>query len=381
MISGYSKHCVVVTCFDKNQPGFLDFSYRIGSLAKEYQLTIISQVDLTQAELRFEQAAYKVFSVGHGKLGWMCYVLKCANFIRLRKPNVVVLLHSAAAPIALIIGSIPSCLYWNEHPSNLVRLPSKFAPFRYMLALMFQRLVFIGAKKTNIIMPIGEELLEDLYKQGINSDNIKMLYMGVSDNFALKVGIKVTDVNQSLRLIYIGTVSKARGRDVMLEAMAILAKENIAAHLSIIGASEEQLNFCMQHINGLDIQDSVTVKGRVPGNQIPKYLAQADIGICLWEKSAWVEFNPPTKLFEYLVAGVPVLASNIRTHTRYVRDWHNGVIFDYDASSLAKTIIKLHNQKDKIDALKKQTTHSGQEYLWSKLEPKFLAVVRKLAVP
>ena len=41
MINGDKKTCIVVTCFDENQPGFLDFSYRIIALAKQYQLTII----------------------------------------------------------------------------------------------------------------------------------------------------------------------------------------------------------------------------------------------------------------------------------------------------------------------------------------------------
>jgi glycosyltransferase involved in cell wall biosynthesis len=373
------KKCIVVTCFDQNQPGYLDFSYRIASLAKDYQLTIVSLHEITQSELIFKNISYKVFMVGLGKLGWVSYLIKSAMFIRQQKPDVVMLLHSAAAPIVLLIGNIPTCLYWNEHPTNLVHLPTKFAPIRRIVTLALYKILFTSARKASVVMPIGEEHRDDLCKHKVEPQKIVMLYMGVSDQFLLKQTTKEHDTNQTVHLMYLGTVSKVRGRDVMLEAMSILAKKNVGVHLTIVGANQEQLDYCKERILELQIVGMVTVLGRVPGNRIPDYLIQADFGICLWEQNIWNEFNPPTKLFEYLVAGVPVLASNIRTHTRYVQDWKNGLIFDYDAHSLARVIIELDKNKNNIYAFKKHAAKSGKQFLWSKLEPTFLASMRTLA--
>ena len=374
MINGDKKTCIVVTCFDENQPGFLDFSYRIIALAKQYQLTIISRSLFIQNGLEPNSVNYQVFVTGKGKLGWLAYIARCAKFIRQSKPDLIVLLHSAAAPITLLVGAIPTCLYWNEHPSNLVRLPVKFSPLRTPVAKLFHSLVFLGAKKANIIMPIGEDHLEDLKKHQINHNKIKLIYMGVADDFLLDDN--QYEANNKIQLIYVGTVNKMRGRDVMLDAMSIIAKKNIQAHLTIVGADEEQLDYCNQRIKVLDIKNNITLHGRVMGSEVPKYLAQADIGICLWEITPWTKFNPPTKLFEYLVAGLPVVASNIRTHTRYVQNWHNGLIFDYDASSLAAAIIDLVSNKQQIQALKNQAKLSGQQYLWHKIEPIFLETIQ-----
>ena len=373
MINRDKKTCVVVTCFDENQPGFLDFSYRIIALAKQYQLTIISQSLFIQSGLEPNSVNYVVLEIAKGKLGWLTYIAKCAKFIRQSKPDLIVLLHSAAAPITLLIGAIPTCLYWNEHPSNLVRMPAEFSPIKTSIAKLFHSLVFLGAKKANIIMPIGEDHLEDLQKHQIDHGKIKLVYMGVADDFLLDDNQHAT--NSKLRLIYVGTVNKLRGRDVMLDAISIVTQKNIQAHLTIVGADTEQLDYCNQRIKVLDIKNNITLHGRVIGGEVPEYLAQADIGICLWETTPWTEFNPPTKLFEYLVAGLPVLASNIRTHTRYIQNWHNGLIFDYDASALAAVIIELVNNKQQIQALKNQAKLSGQQYLWSKIEPVFLDAV------
>jgi len=373
------KKCIVVTCFDQNQPGYLDFSYRIASLAKDYQLTIVSLHEITQSELLLKNISYRVFTVSAGKLGWASYLIKNAMFIRQQKPDVVMLLHSAAAPIVLLIGNIPTCLYWNEHPTNLVHLPTKFAPIRRIVTLALYKILFTSARKASVVMPIGEEHRDDLCKHKVEPQKIVMLYMGVSDQFLLKQTTKEHDTNQTVHLMYLGTVSKVRGRDVMLEAMSILAKKNVGVHLTIVGANQEQLDYCKERILELQIAGMVTVLGRVPGNRIPDYLIQADFGICLWEQNIWNEFNPPTKLFEYLVAGVPVLASNIRTHTRYVQDWKNGLIFDYDAHSLARVIIELDKNKNNIYTFKKHAAESGQRFLWSKLEPTFLASIHTLA--
>ena len=369
------KKCVVVTLFSENQPGFLDFSYRTAALAKAYQLSIVSQHVITQAELLYPNTHYEVFNVRGGKLGWLAYIIKCAQYIKQQNPDVVMLLHSGVSAVSLLIGATPNCLYWNEHPSHLAGLPKQFSPLRYLLAFAMQKILFLGARKATLVMPIGEEHRDDLLQHGIN--NSQMIYMGVADSFIPNVNNAeiITNDTQTLKLIYVGSVSKERGRDVMLEAMSLVAQQKVNAHLTIVGANDEQLAYCITRIATLNIYDYVTITGRVPGSQVPAYLAQADFGICLWEDKPWYQFNPPTKLFEYLVAGLPVLASNIRTHTRYVQNWHNGLIFDYEPQSLANAITQLQANLAKLPVLRRQTVKSGGAYIWSSIEPVFLNAI------
>lgn len=375
--------CVVVTCFSESQPGYLDFSYRMQALAKRYKLIIVSQDALAQIELMIKNTDYVALGRKTGKLGWMNYLCKCASFIRKQQPALAVLLHSSASPISLMVGKIPTCLYWNEHPSNLMHV-LKGSPVRNALAKMAHWLVFWGARQADLVMPIGEDHQADLIKHGVSPTKIKMLYMGVADDFARQNSRPEQKQANPIHLMYIGTVSKARGRDIMLNAMAILVKESLifqqdnALQLTIIGATESELAFCQQRIQDLNIAEFVRVKGRVSGHEIPQYLAQADVGICLWEQNQWNAFNPPTKLFEYLVAGIPVLASNIRTHTRYIQHWQNGLIFDYDEASLAQAILQLYTNKNQLAVLKNQAVVSGRHYVWSKIEPTFLSAIRDL---
>jgi len=372
--------CFVITRFGKDQPGFLDFSYRIKSLARQYRLTVVSDAPLTQPELQLERAEYVVLQGGKGRAGLLRYQWNCVRLIRMRRPSRVILLHSAVAPVALLSGPVPTAVYWNEHPTHFTTAPEGLAPVKRTVRSALRWLVFQGARQASLVMPIGEAHLEDLLAHGRDPRRTRLIYMGVDAAFA-RVALcgKPKNDDSPLELIYVGSVSKARGRDVMLEAVALANRQEIVARLTLVGAGADEREHCKDYARRLGIAEAVCVHGRVPGDEIPEFLKDADAGICIWEDRPWWRFNPPTKLFEYLVAGLPVLASNIRTHTQYVSDWHNGLIFQYDSVSLAEAIGKLRERRAELPALKQRAWESGEQYLWGRIEPEFLEAIEGLA--
>jgi glycosyltransferase involved in cell wall biosynthesis len=227
-------------------------------------------------------------------------------------------------------------------------------------------------------MPIGEAHLEDLLAYGIPASRVRLLHMGVAPDFNSAVRKDARQPGAPLALVYVGTVSRARGRDVMLDAIAIANCHRLHARLTIIGASPEEKRYCEQRIRELGIADAVQILERIPGTAVPAALRHMDAGLCLWEDTPWWRFNPPTKLFEYLVAGLPVLASDIRTHTHYITHWHNGLVFDYDALSLAACIRHLWECRAELPNLKSRAHQSGEPFQWSKIEPQFLQAIESL---
>jgi len=193
------------------------------------------------------------------------------------------------------------------------------------------------------------------------------------------VQAQASDEDAPLELVYNGTVNQLRGRDVMLEALALANKQGKIAHLTIVGANAEQLRYCREYAQRFGIADALALRGRIPGRDVPGMLHKADIGLCFMEDLPWWRFNPPTKLFEYLVAGVPVLASDIRTHTQYISDWYNGMICQYDSQSLADTITVLWQRRRSLPFLKDNARKSGEQYLWDKIEPEFLQAIKSIA--
>lgn len=368
------KRLFVVTWFFPGQPGFLDFSYRIRTLAEHYDITVLAREPIVQEELLTERAKYKTISTaGTSKRDMLTYQYAVWREIQGIRPDGIVLLGSQLAAMALLIRNIPTFIYWNEHPSHFAG-PDQKSLIKKWANRLFYELAYKGAKAASLVLPIGEAHRDDLLDMGVPPEKIEMMYMGVHTMFQAIAWNGQTRTDGKIRLIYTGSVEKARGRDVMLEGLALANAEKSTAFLTIVGASEEQVHYCSKKASELGIANDVMIVGRVPGYEIPKYLRGADFGICIWEDRPCWRFNPPTKLFEYLVAGIPVMASDIRTHTQYIDHQSNGIIFDYSAAGFNRAI-QLASRQD-IVALKANARNSGAQYLWPQIEQQFLSAIK-----
>lgn len=369
--------CAVVTCFSAEQPGFLDFSYRVEALSKAHDVTLVSNLLLDIPEFCLPAIKKVQIAMPPGQIGWLIYLWRVSRWLKSSgRWDIVVLLHSATAPLAVPFKRAPTLVYWNEHPTHLAASPAKFDPVRTPFRAFIRGLMFAGARMSNLVMPIGEAHRDDLLANGCKPHRVRLMYMGASANFRTSAP-STQPCPPPIRLVYAGSISKERGRDVMLEAMALINPPGSlpVATLKLIGASQSELDYCKTRIAKLGIADSVEILGRIPGDQIPRHIHQADMGICLWEDKPWYHFNPPTKLFEYLVAGLPVLASNIRTHTSYITHNKNGFIFEYSASGLAESIREAICKIDQLPAMKQSAWSEGERYLWKQIEPHFMNAV------
>lgn len=367
-------HLLVTTWFFSGQPGFLDFSYRLRALSSRYRLTIVFREAESRAELEGIDAEKLVIPSNPNTLGLLTYTWKLFDLTRRLNPDLVVVLGSQMVLLSLLVRTTPLLVYWNEHPSHFFDYSRGRGPKRWF-ARMLYRLSYKAAKSSDILMPIGEAHADDLRENDVPQESIRLIPMGVSDTFAVAARERALSRKTRTTVIYAGTVAEDRGRDVMLEGLALAVRGGCDVTLTLVGADAEQIAYCQTRAGDLDITDHLSIMGRVPGHEIPRLLSQHDAGICIWADRPWWRFNPPTKLFEYLVAGLPVLASRIRTHTSYIQDGENGLIFDYDAASFAKALERLASDPGIRMTMSRTAVVDGQKYLWSAIEPEFLALV------
>ena len=378
------RSCVVVTWFHLSQPGFLDFSYRIRALSRHFAVTVVSWAPITQEELLVQSADYIVLKAkDSSKRSLALYVLRVGQFLRRLRPHMVVHLGSHTAAVVLLTPGQNSAVYWNEHPVHYLRQWSwRKHPLKALTNVILRKITYLGATKANVAMPIGEAHYADLLAHGASPDRLRLIYMGVDGAFRRTVGHPADVVDtlaKPLSLVYTGTVAPERGRDIMLEGLALANRGEARARLTIIGASAEQASYCRMRAEQLGITEYLEILPRVSGHLIPSLLADADLGVCIWEDRIYWRFNPPTKLFEYLVSGLPVLASDIRTHTQYINDWENGRIFEYSAASFAEKIVELWARRSELPLLKRNAAASGEKYLWQRIEPDFVRAVSSIA--
>ena len=87
----------------------------------------------------------------------------------------------------------------------------------------------------------------------------------------------------------------------------------------------------------------------VPHADLPARLASMDVALCLYRPMPYSPagfYNSPLKLFDYLAAGLPVVASPLGQIAEVVEDGVNGLLVEDDAEAVASALLRLANAPD-----------------------------------
>jgi glycosyltransferase involved in cell wall biosynthesis len=113
-------------------------------------------------------------------------------------------------------------------------------------------------------------------------------------------------------VLYIGTFESYQGLDLLLGAMAALAAGKDDAALVLVGGKPEQVEEQQRGAERLGIKSACRFTGQVPHGQVAAYLKLADVLVS--PRTAGT--NTPLKIFSYLRSGIPIVATDLYTHTQ-----------------------------------------------------------------
>lgn len=105
------------------------------------------------------------------------------------------------------------------------------------------------------------------------------------------------------RLLYAGTLD-AR---LDVEWLTQLSRSMPEASLTLLGTVTDE-----RHLARLRAEPNVTIQGPVARDVLVRTIAAADVGLVPHVRSALTEAMSPLKLYEYLAAGLPVAATDLR---------------------------------------------------------------------
>ena len=113
-------------------------------------------------------------------------------------------------------------------------------------------------------------------------------------------------------VLYTGTFEADQGLDLLLEGFRTVAQRRPAVHLVLVGGRAEQVADVRARAAAMGLADRVSLVGTVPPSDIPAYLEATDVIVSPRSSGT----NTPLKIYGYLRSGVPLVATNIHTHTQ-----------------------------------------------------------------
>lgn len=146
--------------------------------------------------------------------------------------------------------------------------------------------------------------------------------------------------NGTFRCSYVGALSEARGVSKIVEALSELEDvENIELVLcGIFSPSVYE-----KEVRGLPGFARTQHRGWLDPSSVPSFLSTVDVGlVCIQPEDQYLK-SLPTKLFEYMLAGLPVIASNFPLWREIVERKQCGLCVDpREPREIAEAIRYLH---------------------------------------
>lgn len=149
---------------------------------------------------------------------------------------------------------------------------------------------------------------------------------------------------EDLRLLYVGALS-GRNIDQTILGLSQFIKKHprITISYDIIGDGNE-FQELSQLINDLDLSSVIKMHGRIPHFKLKPFFDNSNIGVSYIPMTEYYEFQPPTKTFEYIMSGMPCIATNTYENKNLITS-ENGILCDDKPESFSKALEEAYDNK------------------------------------
>lgn len=158
-------------------------------------------------------------------------------------------------------------------------------------------------------------------------------------------------------ILYTGSFEPYQGLPLLLDAMAVVRESLPQALLVLVGGRPEQVTEVTRQAARLGVAGAVVCAGQCPPDEIPSYLAAADILV----SSRRDGINTPCKLYDYLRAGKPIVATRTASHLDVLDD-QCAVLTDPTPQAFAAALLAVLRDPTLSDRLSMAATERAHDF-------------------
>jgi glycosyltransferase involved in cell wall biosynthesis len=156
------------------------------------------------------------------------------------------------------------------------------------------------------------------------------------------------DLNRPFTIGFVGSMKAWHGLDALIDAFSLLLFSEIPdARLILVGEGPETPALQRQLANyGSAVRNAVHFVGAVDPADVPKWLRRMDVAVACPPKIERYYFSP-LKIFEYMAAGLPVVASQVGQIPRIIEhDVHGLLCEPGNVSAIVVSLRRLAQQPE-----------------------------------
>ena len=226
-------------------------------------------------------------------------------------------------------------------------------------------------RRVDRIVAVSEELRRWLVGLGVDERRITVVANAVDPGrFAVTAQERREvrrrlEVNGTPIVVFVGTLRPWHDPAILVRALHVLREKGVNPRLLLVGDGPERERLeALARDEG--VSEMVTFVGSVPHEEVPAYLAAADVAVATYHPDTGSYFSP-LKLFEYLAAGLPVVAAELGEIPHCVRGGETGLLYPPgDAEALAEALATLIADRERAAELGRHgREHVLRHHTWT----------------
>jgi glycosyltransferase involved in cell wall biosynthesis len=242
--------------------------------------------------------------------------------------------------------------------------------------------LFLYRKATRIVA-LTQSFRKELVSRGIDAQKIDVVTNGVdlslfkprnkNDGLLKKLGMENRFIAG-----YIGTIGMAHGLETLLEAAKILQRTSGAENIRILILGDGAKKDSLKQMAMLKRVHNITFVDTVPKSEVGEYWSLLDISIIHLKKDPLFEKVIPSKLFECMGMGIPVLHGVLGESAEIVNRLHVGItVAPENPQILANELLALSSDSEVLREMRRASLNAAGQFDRSQLALNMLLTLKK----
>ncbi len=156
-------------------------------------------------------------------------------------------------------------------------------------------------------------------------------------------------------VLYTGTFEAYQGLDLLFDAMRVALKRVPAARLVLAGGRPDQVAQARFDAEKAGVGEATVFAGERPAEEIPQYLDAATVLVSPRSRGK----NTPLKIYQYLRAGRPIVATNLLTHTQ-VLDAEVAILSEPTSEAFGEAIVEAIVNRDRAASVSQKAREMAE---------------------
>jgi glycosyltransferase involved in cell wall biosynthesis len=307
--------------------------------------------------------------------GLVCYLAAAVYFIIFRRKSIDVIYCRDKFSL-MVLGALTAILH----------IPVFYEAHDFPQSLVWLQFLFF--QQTNGVIVLTEQLKNRFLQRGLPAAKILVAHSAVDLELFESNKQRVPDVRAQLEIPpkafligYVGrfvTMDQEKGLRELIEAVQQVVDSPAPVYLACIGGPMNAVAAYLDLIDGLGLnRERFKFHDLVPAGDVPSYIAAFDLAAMPFPWTAHYAFNmSPLKMFEYMAAEKPIVATRLPTVMEVLKDGVNAVLVEPDnPAALAQGIQHIALDQAFARKIGENARRDVNNYTWKRRAGKILEFI------